>query len=494
MATYQWHSNSAVTGLTVERIHKYPTAFITASDVADSHVFETLPQKLQEKGWHVFADMQGSQPVLRVVGFEYDEEVQKALEEAGAVQGPATQTEVDIKEPLGLNAAKKWFKRNTVVASGLAYLVGDGLIVGSGLVRKDVNNALAGAAWGGTSVLLALFGTKDPQNQLENLYADLDDYLTEEQTDLVGAMQKQVSELKGNPEAIDRRIGNFISEHLIAINNIVFGLGGLNMAKAGMGQQNMFKAGAGAAVTGGMWGSLLIPEEPTAAMSPADKHAHEKAVEEGERPEEDVDFNPVDKHPGNYVEAFFQRKPLRLAGYGAGINNILMGISGWLIEMPEMVKQLAQENLGSEERAALQAKHRGALLDGMSPFAYLVANYIYSQAPKDRRGFLKEDGYLDELYTVAANILVEGPAEQRADRVEKFAEFLSTHEELKSTKQEIQEEITQKMCAIEKNPWRKGLQEKAQDNAKPSAEVNDAVMAGRVKSSAALQQGVPSVY
>jgi hypothetical protein len=96
---------------------------------------------------------------------------------------------------------------------------------------------------------------------------------------------------------------------------------------------------------------------------------------------------------------------------------------------------------------------RGIKYDKWTPFPNIVANYLYTLTPKDRRGTLKEDGYLDELYTMAANVFAPMPEEARAVKIEQFATFMAGHAELKSSTHEIEAHVLQKIAQMQQNPW-----------------------------------------
>ena len=473
---YEWQADSPLSKVTVRTDQKYPTAFIEASESADATLFERLPKLLEQNGMRHFADEFEGKQVLRVWGFENDAQLLQALAQANATRGPSTQTEHAPKKDLKVG---DWIKDNSVMAAGMTYLVGDGLLLASGLVRKEGNQITSAMQWGATSLLLTLFGTKDPTAQMDRLYRHMDDYLEKSDFELSNEDRKILTRLRKGGDGAWADMKHLLSEHVITLNNIIFGLGGINMAKAGVTQdKNMFKAGAGAAVTGGMWGSLLIPEDDEAGMS----REEVKEKHEAEKRGETFEGKPVDAFQQPWT--WLKRKPLRLAGMGAGLNNVLMGVSGWIYEFPKRREALKAAVAGTEEHFKAKAAMQGAIYDGLTPGAYVVANTFYSMSPKDRRGFLREDGYLSELYTVAAHIFAELPKEEQALRVSQFSGFLSAHPEMKSSSEEIQDAIEEKIDSIAKSPWHKA----SVKTHAPSAEISSQELAYEKPLALAQQQ------
>lgn len=442
---FAWGDDSLVAQVSIRTDHKYPTAFLHGSEHATAQELHAIQEKLIERGLRCFADIKDGEPVLRVWGFGQTERLLSELKESGAVSGKRTQT---AKAEQQKHTITQTIKDHSVVAAGLTYLVGDALVVSSGVLRKDSKQIMGGAQWGSTSVLLALFGTKDPVDQMQRLYREMDDYLERSDVELSKSDVRVLNTLRAGGDGFWSDIKNVISDHLIFINNAVFGLGGINMTKAGLFQdKNLLKAASGAAVTGGMWGSLLIPEDAEAGMSRAEVTAKKQAEKDGKSFEE----KPVD--PFEQPWTWLKRKPLRLAGLGAGLNNVLMGTSGWIYEFPKQLQKVKTATVGTLEHTKAQANMRGAICDGMTPAAYIVANTFYGMSPKDRAGMLKEDGYLEELYSVAAHIFSELPEEERTTRTAQFAGFMSTRPAMKSSAEEILEKLEARMDALEHNPW-----------------------------------------
>ncbi len=452
---YLWREPSSVRELHVRHDQEFPTAWLVMDEKTDPVQMKAISRSLKSQRWTVAADRFEGKPALRIRGFENDKALLAALKKSKAIINDADEihdvAKVAGKE--GLEGLKQWAKDNSMVAAGLSYLVADGLIFASGAVRKDANGMAQGLSWGLTSAILAIFGTPDPKHQMEKLYADMKRHFEESGTPPTPDQQQMLMKLQGHPNHFTNKFTDFIYEYPTEIFNTLQGYGGMQGFLAGInqkkfnptdilnpkGQPNYFKMAAGLCVAGGMWGALLIREDPEAGMSDAEKE--QKFLDHlAGKPEAAPKTISPTQNPVDWVK----QKPLRLAGYCAMINNFLVGIGAVFHEQPdinhyfksggsretlmreiglpgELGTQEARINKSGDVRAILEMDHKKAALakidnaqmkrrigvkfDALSPFPNLLGNWLYSLSPKDRSGTLKEAGYLDELYTMTANML-----------------------------------------------------------------------------------------
>ena len=443
MTQYIWQAGNTVRQLAVTGDPKAATAFLTLDSAASPQLYADVPKHLMQAGMECVPDVYQGQPALRIKGFASETELLELLRSSGVVKEAPTQ---ELREDAPPKTFMDWVREHSIVAAGLTYLVADALTFASGRVRGDRSNEFTGMAFASTSVMLTLFGTPNPHRQMQNIYAKVKDYVDAEGIEIHEDDKTLLADLQGNPEAVGRRLANFVSDNLVMINNVGQGIGGAALFKAGNNQASPLKTMAGASVMVGQWGALGIKEDPTAAMSEEDKAAYNEAESKGETPDETVPYQPVDKHPMNYVEAYLKRKPLRLTGIGASLNNVLMLGSGG----HELMK------LHAGTASALQSP-AGAYMDIGAQAFNLVANTLYGMSKKDRRGSLKEDGQLDEVYTVAASMFVDLPPQERSDKLHQFAGYMANIPDLKSSAQEIYDAVSAKIEHIEHNPWHIGM-------------------------------------
>lgn len=497
---YLWREPARA--LHVRHDQAFPTAWLVMDDKADLAQMKALTQSLKSQRWTVAADRYNGKPALRIRGFDQDTTLLSALKKAGAISKDVDEVHDIVKAEgkSGMEGLKQWAKDNSMVAAGISYLVADGLIFASGAVRKDVNGMAQGLSWGLTSAILAIFGTPDPKHQMESLYVDMKRHFEQSGTPPTPDQQQMLRFLQGHPDHFTNKFVDFIYEYPTEIFNTLQGYGGMQGFLAGInqkkfnptdilnpkGQPNYFKMAAGLCVAGGMWGALLIREDPEAGMTDAEKEKKFLDRLEG-KPEAAPKAISVTEDPINWVK----QKPLRLAGYGAMLNNFLVGIGAVFHEQPdinhyfkggvrdklmseiglpgELGTEEARINKSGDVRAILEMDHKKAALakidkaqmarrtgvkfDALSPFPNIMGNWLYSLSPKDRSGKLKEAGYLDELYTMAANMLENAPPEQRAERLTKFAGFMAGRKEMKSSVDEIIDAVNAKLAQLKDNPW-----------------------------------------
>lgn len=441
MNRYEWQNDSAVAQVAIRRDQAYPTAYVVASDHADAQLFARLPQQLRSLGMTCVADTFEGKPALRVIGFEKDAQIVGALSHHGYVQDIPKLTEREPDKPFHLG---EFLKDNSVQAAGITYLFADGMAYLSGMLRGDNDNKMMGLFFAGTSVLLVGLGTPDPKRQMQRLYEKMDEHFAHEDQRLSDQDHVALHQRMGD-RGLVWRMSNFLSDHLVTVNNLGQGVGGYFGLRAGMKQgagsgdnvkANPFKVASGISIMTGQWGALAIDEQQTAGMNPEERAAFLRAQRNGEKPEM-KDINPL-ANPGDWLK----QKPLRLTGLGAGLHNVLTFSSG--------IWEYMQIKSGKGE---FQSK-RGAYLDMGAQVVNLAANTLYGLSPKDRGGELKAEGYVDELVSTAAQIYGALEPEARAERISSFAGYMSSIPEMRSSAQELYDKVTAKIEALEKgNPW-----------------------------------------
>lgn len=434
MNRYQWQAESPIAQVEIRQDQAYKSAHILAADSADASLYAELPKQLRQHGFQVVADNVNGTPSLFVRNFKSDAQLLNALKHSGFTQGELQQTE---RHQAPIRSLGERFQDNSIIASGLTYLVADGLGFASGMVRGDKDGMRMGMAFASTSVLLTLFGTPDSNRQMENIYAKLDDFVKAEGIEDSLQQQQMLTGLKGNPESPIRKLSNFVSNHLVTINNLGQGVGGYYNFKAGRNQANPLKATAGGAIMTGQWGALLIPEDQTVGMNDEERGEFLAAERRGEKPQ------MKDVSPFANPMQWLQQRPLRLTGVCTVGHNMLTGGGGiW-----EFTKLLNGTALNAKQSKS------GALMDIGAQIVNVAANSMYGMSSKDRRGSLKEHGYVDEITSVAAAIYADIPEQDRALKIGNFSGFLASMPEVKSTQEEVEKCVRDKIAALANNPW-----------------------------------------
>lgn len=512
MPLFTWQQDSIIEQADLRQNMRYRYALLRVKDGVPEATLKSLIEKLQKHNLVVMPDAQEGHALLRIRNFEDFNPVIDALRKEGLVQGlpNVAATPLDTVEA---QSTQQWIKENSIPLTGAFYLIADLMPMGSGLVRREYNEVMQGAAWGITSIVLMLCGKKNPNFQMGNIYGKVENYLLNEGVDLSENETLSLDHLRNKP-GFANSIVNFFYEHPVEFNNTLQAYGGIKQAQAGAAQENWYKTIAGGSCAAGMAAGVVIPEDKYAGLAPEDRAKRIKDEVEGKPPEP----MPSVSFWSDPVTAVL-RKPLILAGSGPFLGNILTGLGALFNDRPRVNRHFGIETntfelnpvrlvqdifRGSAElegilktrldgiegqiaatRAdmdsgriapskgittleALQKqfteaktageseilRHMGWKFNLASPWANMVANTLYAMSSKaDRSVNLARKGYLDELYTLAASIYSHVPEDERAEKIHRFSGFLSSQPDILANAVEIEKAIVTKITEIEKSPW-----------------------------------------
>ncbi len=339
-------------------------ALIYAPDGVAPGELQTIAGHLREKGFTTIPDTDGDHYVLRVQKFGSREELFDALEKTKAISGTpeALHTKRDDKLKKSFSET---LKENSVVASGWVYLLGDALVLASGLVRRSASEVFTGVVWGSTGVVLAGWGKKNPDKQMELLYKRLEDHLKHEGVDIPTGDEATIERLAAKGGVVNK-IVQFLYDHPVEFNNTLQALGGLSMIHSGLSQRNpldgkanYFKAAAGVSVSNGQfWGMMIDPKDAgkkklvtttnpddLAKAGPGLTPIAANGVAESTDKQAADNLPMEDDHrslTGKVVD-WFHAKPLRITGVGASANNLLNLAGGLFFERPRIKEFLSRE-------------------------------------------------------------------------------------------------------------------------------------------------------
>ncbi len=526
MPKYNWHKSDDVTAVEVRENLQYRYALLHMREGMSADELSQLQQKLQRRGFTAIPDAGGNEALLRVRGFDKASALFDALRQEGFVKGNfACKEALDIEKDQKARDIRKFIKDHSIQLAGATYLFADAMPILSGVVRKTPSEVIQGAMWGSTSLGLLLFGRKNPNIQMANMYGQMKDYLQNEGVSIADDNALSLKQLKSDSSTFNSLV-NFFYEHPILFNNGVQGLGGVMQLNAGRAQDNLFKTWAGASVAAGMWSGLLTPEDKYAGLSPEKRTEYLMKEARGEQDEGAGFSTRLFDDPINWV----REKPLRLSGYSAIIGNFLTGASAvfhdrhlaneffgvkskelewnplnWGRDYKRSKHELLDESKagGEYKRLLDQQKEREVLytksgaLSGremkrlhdlndsihtleerkqkeinrhigwkftiLTPVANLIANTLYGMSSKDERSVnLTKEGYLDELITLAANIYMEVPKEVREEKIEGFAGFISTQPDMTTPQKEIAARLREKIDALKQSPWANKIKQEKQ--------------------------------
>jgi hypothetical protein len=316
---------------------KTPEAVLYAPEGADPAKLHALNEKLLARGYVTTADQVNDRPALKVQNFGSREALFTALDQLGAVQGtPVTQfTPLD---KAAQKTSKEKFNEVMVPITGVGYLLGDALMVVSGLLRKDYSEAATGAIWGSSGAVLAGFGKSDADMQMGILYRKLGEHLRHEGIEVPRNERELIDALKrGN--GLLTKTSEFLHHNGADVHHAVQSLGGLTLIQAGINQrkENPLKMFQGVAVSAGQGLGLLPEKEKPIITRPAAYGAasvpalatgnDEEAGQPIAEAHQHLPPEPDSRSTMKRVVDWFNDKPMRYAGIGSGINNLL-GVAG----------------------------------------------------------------------------------------------------------------------------------------------------------------------
>lgn len=509
MPRYYWTDSDVILQADVKENLQYQFALLHPKAGLDAAALQAMPQKLQRHGLIATPDVdtEGA-AVLRVRGFKTIAELSGILhkEQLIASSQPTRSEMLEEEKNPDVKTLRKYIKEHSIQIAGAFYLVADMVPIVSGIVRKTPAEVSQGLMWTTTSAALLLFGRKNPEVQMGNVYTRMKGFMAQEGLELNDDPALALEQLQRNPSYWNKMI-NFLYEHPVLFNNTLQGYGGMNQIQAGHAQGNPFKRAAGFGPMLGMWGGLIVPEDKYASLSPEDKAEKLRLRAQGEEPENGLNAkwyeNPV---------AWVQEKPLRLSGVGPIIGNFLTAASALFHDRHEVNKHfglggnkfelspsalmrdarrsttdlLQQVGVSREalqqDRAKPVWQREHTQLDKMlstqngwritmvGPLFNIIANTLYGMSSKEERSVdLNKAGYIDELLAVAANIYVHVPESQRGEKVMRFAGFLRSQPDINISEKEIRTRLEQKMQALEQSGWAAKV---ANENASPAASMS----------------------
>lgn len=481
---YSWQQPSSfIKNVDFVALHKEEEAIIHTPEGATRASLQRIPDALRDQGMVATPDVVNGEYVLRVQRFGGRERLLRTLEESGYTQGVPTHSSQDTdKEHKTEKSLMDRVKEDSVRASGVMYLVGDGLLTMAGLLRGDAAEAATGLVWGSTGVVLTAYGKKNPDVQDKILYNKLNEFFKKEGVNLAVEGNEQALTNLAGEQGLETRMKTFLYDHPVEFNNTLQGLGGVMMAKSGYfnqrnhnGTPNYFKTGAGVSVAVGQWGGMLMQSTPK---------------------EKD------DPDPSVGSMEWFQEKPLRLTGVLTVTNNLLNLAGAYFHDRPQnhhvdTVERAEYERLLEKGKGAQlnteDSKHFVALEKKMNSFdgvkerdhegkptktamlgeknaawfnvaaaaSYMVANALYGMSDKNTSVSLKDIGKMDEVYAVAAHVIGAQKPEVQAGMIEQVAGYLSTQPDVNQKAEDIAAQLKVKVRQLEHNPWASNIPEKS---------------------------------
>lgn len=506
MTIYSWGSSASVQKMQIRPYGKKgQEAVLYAATGAQKGELAQVPDMLRAFGLTVIPEIKDGQHVIRVRGFNSEQELTAALEQNGFVDAAARKAEASPKEPI-INIKKnplQAIREKSLKASGYVYLIGDAALVAAGIKRKDVNEFLSGAAFSTSSIVLARYGEKKVDKAFDDIYDKMLLQFSKEGVEIPEAKHLKTEDL-GKPNGIIERIENFLYDHPAEVNVAINAFAGFQLLKAGMNlaktdkSAGMFKSAAGALITTGMLTALLVPEKAkekkpqTMDDVSANLQADAQAADVWKKPEVEEKKGPLGSllSPLKSFTDWVQEKPLRVGGYLAIANNVMQASSA--ISEKNSAKRKIQRLEGQMEQlggsnAALQSQLDTArknqnnwMFNMAAASSYMVGNGLLSISSKDADASMGNgNDPFAQIYSAASAILANQPQEVQDAMINKMAFYLAEQKEITRPAEEIARLMRDHLTQVKQSPWIDAQLEKLED------------MAGPVTDSAAKPEGKP---
>ncbi|MGE0753939.1 MAG: hypothetical protein AB7L92_02120 [Alphaproteobacteria bacterium] len=315
-------------------------------------------------------------------------------------------------------------KENSLKAAGIAYLVGDAAIVGSGLATGNKARVYTGLLWGSGGIAPALFGNSSQEQQLRMVGEGLGNYLRKQGVEIPD--DPSIQKLTQEGGAVEHTL-NFFRKHPSEMLNAIYALGATQMvaggfreaAKGTKGTGN-YDIASGALVGAGALAGLLIKERKPDPAHPA-------------------------KDTMERIKQWAEEKPLRVSGLLYTLNNAAM--LGAAISKRKDALKSAQ---------AMKDYKLRFLTTG----TYIFANAMLMMSSKNHHDGAHSIEPSVEMADMAARIIAAQPKEVQEALVQNVAGYLSSQPEIDKPAQEIAARMHEKLAAVAKTPQQPSWQER----------------------------------
>jgi hypothetical protein len=370
---------------------------------------QDIRSAIRLKGWGTLSDHRDGEFVLRVSGVRDGNELISMLREHGFVSGEpqvSTQNIDDAKSKGPLD----FIKNNSLRLSAAIYALGDMFYFRGADNNFDRGMALS---FGFGDAMLGIFGGRDDTRQFKSLLSKMKTHMEASGIEIPKNASIHVETSKQDQGAMGG-VSDFLHNNINSIKIASEVVGGGFVLRSGLkretqgpraGKRNPFNIVSGIIIMAGWAGALLVKEK--------------KIDKEENKPQGLVDG----------VARHFQEKPLRMAGY-AGLSFNALKITDNIINR--------------------RATSTWSIL-GVS--SMIGANSLYSMSNKTGGGDIKTQAMVNDVYTVASQILNKQPEDMRDKAMESVAQFLGERSEIKDTHSQIIARLKEEMAIQRANPW-----------------------------------------
>ncbi len=517
---YNWQESSPIKQMEVAKtLAGRVQAIIYAPDNTSDQA-ATLPQYLAKHGFYCYLDEVGGKNVLKVVAFGKEEgHLLDSLRSGGFIAGEASETSFPDKK-IQLSTVDK-LRKNSLNITGIFGDVGHAAMMVSGALEGDKNRIATSALYGTSATIQALFGAGADDPYFSQMTSQMRDYLEKKGINLSDPVIKTPEvkyrdrSLRTKVYDFIRRHPIQASQAISLTGNLSLFQSGLReIRNYGTGFGRLF-AGMVTATS-----ALIVMFVPQATPKELEEHKKEKGVfktlaeghvieavkkiphrafmlirksplafqgmlllsdnmgmlfdayqtnqkykvwkEGGTAPpgiKDSIRTLFTGKKPvGVHQDSHYQRiaaldEQLKTMNINYDPNKPDMAIKGHRIA-EDLIKQRKELN---QQIKGLEKIPFGAFFSWLTAITYTTASAFNTLASKNRPAGFESKEVHNELYTYAANTILDLPASEQDRVIKKMASYLSDKHDVHVTEKEIETGIKSKLAILKQSPWLKNV-------------------------------------
>lgn len=452
-------------------------AYLHASDNATPKQLYDIACKLAEKNWQCVPFTRNGKPVLEVRGFSRDGQLIDQLKANQWIEGTPTVTREQEKPSSFVSKVKS----RSLLASSLAYMIGDICFAKYGYEESSKLDLAAGILYGAGTVSSLAFGRKDQSDlQIKALSKKMSEYIRKEGVSLPQECTLDAI-IEDKHKNVAQKADDFLRQYPSELLNLFFAAAGVCIAAAAYKEK--VRIPASAETIAGRMEKLLAESSKHADAAHAAggfdklavKLANKDRKAEGwmdvglgsmtvvsgllaaSMKEKVPDPDAPPKHGLAAVKEFVQQKPLAIAGIGYLISTACHAVSttiAWKSGDVQRVKSVPW---------------RAGFIG-----ANIVAELLLAMSSKGHgHGVVSDKSVDDTVVALASELIAKQPRRLQPILTDHVADFLGRPEILAKKDKDLRDNITRQVEAMRQNPWAMAEREADKEAGRTSVTVPD---------------------
>lgn len=437
MSIYRYSNGSVIDEITFKRSDNGAVrAYIHAHDGVDKLKLAEITEELAVREWQFIPSTQNGKPALEIRGFGKEEKLKQLLSDNAWINGkPTIEQEKEDK-----TSFSDKFKKRSLQASGLFYLLSDAAYTAYGYKKAHWEDIAAGVGYLAGSSVLTAYGKHDTATtEIHDIAKKMEEAVKQHAEKLPDNCSLSAI-TKDHKHGIIKTADDFLKRYPSEMLNASFILaGGLIMTSAfrngalsknfdfsGKTPQQIkdltksawMNVGIGVVNMVGGLSSIMITEKAHDPDAPK-KHGLESLWEK------------------------IQEKPLAVAGISYIVSTIFHAGSNYK-------DYIVAKQTGDKQMLAA-VPYRAAFIG-----ACLVAEVLMAVSSKGHGSGVIVDNSVDEsIVSLAADLIVQQPAKDREQLIDYLATFLWRDDVMAMKDEQVKALLQKEVALAENNPWAK---------------------------------------